>query len=424
MKKLSILVLALTLLLGACGDGDYATTTNAAGDEDPLNSASSSAQPGSGGSGLEEGSVSSTAAVWEAVKIMDISDSGAATVLTRNGSLLTFALPDKINMDPDLFGDELKPGMTAHIGYDGVVLETYPGQIQVDSLSVDAYDDGVLSMFFEILEDLYNTWDWMNQDIKYLGIDLTRVHSLSQEEQQAVAWLFATRHGVEPVCGSFYEIVEQGFFNTESTAWEDGALLRVEMLETLEDSFTVQCGKWKEGDTYSIYGVKAKKENGLWNAEADGSEGTASFIRIYPDAKLTADDFPGLYRQVLSALIGNYVDLDEDVKYYGFDKGNVDHLTQEEWEELGQALAKAYGKEAVFGTVSELEEQGYFDLENDGAWQDGILFQLKITGGDEDRFTLDCNKWRGLMAAHGFELAASQADGGWVVQRTGAEHVS
>lgn len=201
-------------------------------------------------------------------------------------------------------------------------------------------------------------------------------------------------------------------------------LLQVKMLETLEDSFEIQCGVWKEGDTYDIYGMDAIKENGLWGAEKNGSEGFASFINIYPQGKTTSDDLPGLYRNILTILNSVNSPLNEDMKYFGFDTGNVDHLSQEEWEALGREFAEAYHMEAVFGTVDELEEQGYFDLESDGGWSDGVLFQLNITHEDGDSFVLDCNKWRGLLAARSFEMTVTKTDGKWVAEKTGAEYIS
>lgn len=174
MKKLGALLLIILLLLSACGNNDFTSSGDIGRDDNHASSESEQER-----SIPEESSNEPIPAVQEQVKTIGV-QGGTATALAENSSLLDFALPEEILFKSEAWGNELKPGMTATIGYNGIVAQSYPGQIHVDTMSMEAYDDGLLSMFFDILEDIYNHFNWQCQDAEYIGVDLTQVHYLSQ----------------------------------------------------------------------------------------------------------------------------------------------------------------------------------------------------------------------------------------------------
>ena len=47
------------------------------------------------------------------------------------------------------------------------------------------------------------------------------------------------------------------------------------------------------------------------------------------------------------------------------------------------------------------------------AWKDGLHFEIKAEDVSEDRFTLNCTKWRSGLGASGYKLAVEKKDGVW-----------
>lgn len=262
MKKAAALLCALLLcLLAACG-GDSGEALDPSSQSLPslVVSSSPEVQP----------SPASGEGVLESAKLIHLEEEEAAAVM-ENGTLATFALPEKISFAPGL-GDQLKPGMTVEVAYDGKMARSYPGQINAESLRATAYDDGLTALYFSVLEDLYGEPDaGLNGECLYFGFDLTKAEGLSAGEREAVGWAFATAHDCAPLYGTIEELGAQGYIDMESLAWKDGLHFEIKAEDVSEDRFTLNCTKWRSGLGASGYKLAVEKKDGVWTA-AEPSE--------------------------------------------------------------------------------------------------------------------------------------------------------
>lgn len=286
-KSLALILVLLFCLLAACGnDGGTTPSSPAAGAPE------SSAPPSSSGSGEEPredassasgededtsasgtGAPASTeggandAAVWETMKLIAVDDNlqggRSLTAVGENGSLLSFAAPEAVAYSAEL-EPVLLPGTTVQVGYDGYVMETYPGQITAEYLTAEAYDGGLISLYLDALEDLYGQDTGMNDSCTYFGFDLSGAPGLTPAEQQAVGWVFATSQGCEPLFGTIEELGREGYINMEGRYWEDGLHFTLRADSPAEDYFTLDCTKWKSGTGAIGYQQAAEKKDGSW----------------------------------------------------------------------------------------------------------------------------------------------------------------
>ncbi len=263
-KGVALFCALLLCLLAACGDGEYnGPKKGASQGNTPAETSSTVSTPAS----LPE--ENDDLGLWEQAKIMDINGE-TVTVLTEDTSLLAFAVPQDLSFDQDALGTELKPGMTVHIGYDGIVQETYPGQITVACMEVNSYDDGLVSLYYELLaaliDDEYGNWE----ELQYLGFDFSGVESLTPEESQAIGWLFASSRGKEPLFGTIEDFADQGYIRKDGDSligWNDsapGIAITVATGDSTEASLKLEVEAWYGNLGAGWYEATAEKKNGQW----------------------------------------------------------------------------------------------------------------------------------------------------------------
>lgn len=262
MKTTAVLLCALLLCLAAaCGSEDAGVLPDAS--SQGTSSASANPSPES------QPSSASHDGVRESAKLIQVTDTGATAVI-EGRELVTFPLPEAVTYEPGLEGG-LKPGMTVEITYDGGILETYPGQITAGALHATGYDDGLISLYYEVLEDLYGeNGDGLNEECLYFGFDLTAADGLTSEEQQALGWIFAGSHGCTPLYGTIEELGAEGYIDMENLCWEDGLHFEIKASDISEDSFTLECTKWRSGLGACGYKLSAEKKDGIWTAAETG----------------------------------------------------------------------------------------------------------------------------------------------------------
>lgn len=307
MKKgLALVLFTLFCLLAACGNDDMAPSVSA-GTADTADTVStpSNTPPASSASGEEHqedtSSASSTVAtyidgigeyivsaehffhvggedyegVWETMKLIAVEQlpqgGQSLTAVGENGSLLTFAAPKAVACRAELEdGFSLRPGMTVQVGYDGAVLESYPGQITPEYLTAEEYDGGLISLYLDVLEELYGQDTGLNDGCRWFGFDLTGAPGLTPGEQQAIGWVFASSHGCEPLYGTIEELGEEGYIDMDALCWEDGLHYELKASEATEDSFTLGCTKWKSGLGAIGYKLTVEKKDGVWTMDETG----------------------------------------------------------------------------------------------------------------------------------------------------------
>ena len=177
MRKSSLFVLFLALLmsflfLNSCDN--LATTLPMTKDEHPI----SDSAPESTGEGR-------VVSVSENGELLLALDSGEVSRLTPSGS------------------GSWVPGMKVTLFSDGT-LEEEP----------NSFDD-FCALYLQVLEDLWETDPGLNENLTYLGMDLTKT-SLSESEQAAVSEEFAVRHNAKLIAGTYSVLVNVGYIDGEN----------------------------------------------------------------------------------------------------------------------------------------------------------------------------------------------------------------
>ena len=176
-------------------------------------------------------------------------------------------------------GDSVQGGDLVDIGYSGVILETWPGQLQ-GAAWMDVRSDGrdsLCALYLQVLEDLWAVDSGLNNEITMVGVDLSAT-SLTDSERAAVAWAFAAAHGKELVEGTWQELGERGDIDTENLLWKDGCHFSITEKE-MEGTYFARtvafdAQKWRSGlgAYYFTDCTSVQAQNGLWQGYNIGAE--------------------------------------------------------------------------------------------------------------------------------------------------------
>ena len=232
MRKSSLFVLFLALLmsflfLNSCDN--LATTLPMTKDEFPI----SDSTPESTG----EGRVVSVSG-----ELLLALDSGEVSRLTPSGS------------------GNWAPGMKVILFSNGT-LEEEP----------NSFDD-LCALYLQVLEDLWETDPGLNENLTYLGMDLTKT-SLSESEQVAVSEEFAVRHNAKLIAGTYSDLVNAGYIDGENLVWEDGCLFTITETEKTETKVSFNADKWRGGlAAYFFTDCEATRSDGSWKSYSVGAE--------------------------------------------------------------------------------------------------------------------------------------------------------
>lgn len=113
-------------------------------------------------------------------------------------------------------------GTLVEITHDGILLETYPLQFS-NVTAIHVLESGFndrCDLYLQALEDLWGVDPALNENITYVGMDLSET-SLPPAERSAVAWAFANRHHAELIEGTLEGLMEQGYITGEPLGTED-----------------------------------------------------------------------------------------------------------------------------------------------------------------------------------------------------------
>ena len=147
----------------------------------------------------------------------------------------------------------LRDGMTVELAFNGLIAESFPAQPgESYSLTVVEEGDGQCALWLQVLEDLWTVDDGLNGGITQVGVDLSQVPGLTEGECSAIAWAFASAHGVSSVTGTLEELWQEGYF-TPTTEPVSGP-----------DSLALYC--WEDGVHFSI----DVDEEAVWNLPSLG----------------------------------------------------------------------------------------------------------------------------------------------------------
>lgn len=152
--------------------------------------------------------------------------------------------------------DALENGMllTAEPGYE--LLETWPAQfagVTVRASRSGGKDDhgDLCGLYLTVLEDLWTNDEALNSGCAYISVDLDDAPGdLTDGEKAAVAWIFAGRHGAQPLTFGFEELKENGYVKESELCWKDGVLCSVSATageRQSEKKIVFDAQKWRSG---------------------------------------------------------------------------------------------------------------------------------------------------------------------------------
>lgn len=245
----SIFALAILLLIcSACGEGAPAGTPS---------------------SSIPAASVSSGSAASLEVKICSVTNN---TVRGVGAGGQEEAYSFSYTKEQLTGAEELLPGMVVEISFDGNVMETWPAQIQVETVTLKERQTDYFSLYKKVLDELYEEDSGLNNGAEYFGFDLAEVSALSTGEKALLAFDFSTEHNATPLEGTLQELMEQGYVNEEELYWENGVHFTINEEKIEGDTVSCSVRKWKGGLGAVGYPVRATwEEQEGWSFEEMGT---------------------------------------------------------------------------------------------------------------------------------------------------------
>ncbi|MBO5184193.1 MAG: hypothetical protein J6D79_00485, partial [Clostridia bacterium] len=197
-----------------------------------------------------------------------VKNSGKDLLVTAEDGLYFVSLSDsKVYENAKEIGkEELKAGMSVQIVFDGVVLESYPGQITADIIKVTGETQDKISLFEKVLEEFFNQredYSWY----KTVALDFTKL-SVSEPQKNALEYVFTnylrTKTNADVIRSTREELEKEG--KLKDGIFENGVILSIKENENSTYDFRAYTGPLgAEGSTF-----KAKMKNGEWKIDYTG----------------------------------------------------------------------------------------------------------------------------------------------------------
>ncbi len=144
-------------------------------------------------------------------------------------------------------------------------------------------------------------------------------------------------------------------------------------------------------------------------------------------------DLSGLYLKVLEDLWETDAGLNNDIKYISVDLSDAPgELTEGEKSAISYIFTKAHNKQCLELSYEELAIQGYLKGEIPYYFEDGVLFSITDSMGDDEIYNglrvikFDAQKWRSGLGAYFFTdcTASWPQHGTWSDYNVGAHAIS
>ena len=130
--------------------------------------------------------------------------------------------------------------------------------------------EDICELYLQVLEDLWEVDPGLNSEISQIGIDLSGLSDLTEEEKDIVMSGFASKLELPYIAGTWEELCEQGHIDKEDLYWEDGLFFSIKTSEdadpdTEHPAFDAQ--KWRSGlgAYYFIQCTIQKDADGKWS---------------------------------------------------------------------------------------------------------------------------------------------------------------
>ena len=129
-------------------------------------------------------------------------------------------------------------------------------------------------LYIKVLEDLWNVDPGLNNEISQIGIDLSELSNLTDDQKDYVMSHFASKHNLPYIVGTWEELCEHGYIDKENLIWEDGLFFSI---KTNEDAIkadsenleytSFDAHKWRGGLGVYFFGqcIASKNADGTWS---------------------------------------------------------------------------------------------------------------------------------------------------------------
>lgn len=180
-----------------------------------------------------------------------------------------------VSMELDIYGKDnkaadtaaLRAGQKIEIGYNGGIMESYPAQLgEPVYIKIIRQDDDLVGFYQSVLNDLWKKDKGLNPETGMLAFDMSQIKNMNEGEKSALVYTMSEAFGLTGMTGTFDELSEQGYINREQLYFENGILIRFELSDVTEDSFTFDVSKWRSGTgAYFFQDCKAVNSGGVWS---------------------------------------------------------------------------------------------------------------------------------------------------------------
>lgn len=161
--------------------------------------------------------------------------------------------------------------MRIDLAYNGSVLESYPGQIGAYRVTATKKGDDLTGFYLSVIKDIYDVDPALNDKIKLIAFDLTKVSNLSETEKNALLYCCGMEFGFETISATFEELIEQGYIDQKKLSFRNGILIEIKVKKEKKNSFGFDIRKWRSGlGAYGFSDCTAKKKNSVWNYKIGG----------------------------------------------------------------------------------------------------------------------------------------------------------
>jgi hypothetical protein len=259
LLKFIILCLVLTLFTGGCG------TINS---KKPGNTGNTNNQNSGVDNQEEDSKVTFQAEVIKA---------GDSLLITPDKESNEFKSSDKISVGvtelilkgmngEDITLQELKPGDILEITYNGMILESYPAQIQASDIKVIGHNN-LIDGYLAIIDDIWNEDSGLNSEIEMITVDTTEWTNLTDIEKEIILTGMKDAYGFEITVGTFDELADQGIIDKENLYFENGVHIVISDMKYDEkaEKITYSISKWRSGlGAVGSDDSKAEYKDGKW----------------------------------------------------------------------------------------------------------------------------------------------------------------
>ena len=161
--------------------------------------------------------------------------------------------------------DSLLPGMIVEAVCDENILESWPAQLSVQSVTVQEQEPDYYALYMQVLEKLFTEDEGLNEPADYFGFDFTELNALRENEKLLLAHEFSAAHSAEPLHGTLHELMDEGYIDEEHLYWEDGVHFTIKEKKIISGKVFYSVKKWRSGLGAIGYDCSAKPdEDGKW----------------------------------------------------------------------------------------------------------------------------------------------------------------